>query len=296
MATCHRCEGPGGPCMSADGYRIERCRSCGLVFAAAWSKSFDHGFYDYYRRRLDWSFDEVYLPLNVTSAQQTIERLERLVDGKRLLDVGCGEGLYVLAATRRGWSATGIDLAEPAIAVARRHGVNCETRDFFDETLSAERFDVVVMSELIEHVPKPQRFLTRARELLAPGGTVYVTTPNFDSIGRRVLSAEWNVIGPGHISYFTPATLRSIAAEAGLHADMVSTKSVSGQTVKRLLRRREMQPGSGVAVSTEYAETQGLRERIDRSRALQAAQFLVNAGLRVTGLGEQMVARLVHPR
>ena len=59
-------------------------------------------------------------------------------------------------------------------------------QDFFSPELDEERYGLIVMSEFLEHVPHPSRFLVRAHELLVPNGVVYLTTPNFGSFERHL--------------------------------------------------------------------------------------------------------------
>ena len=134
--------------------------------------------------------------------------------GGRLLDVGCGLGFSLLAARDRGFDATGIDPLAPADPAARpgRRIV----RATLDAFAPAERFDVVSMVDVIEHVRDPVQTMRRAAALLVPGGVLLLATNDSSSAGARMLGPRWTHYHRAHLWFFTPATLRAAAERAGL--------------------------------------------------------------------------------
>lgn len=106
------------------------------------------------------------------------------VHGRKVVDLGCGEGYGtdILATAAR--EAVGVDLAPEAVYHARktyrREGLRYDYRDIYDTGLKAGSFDVAVSLQVIEHMHEPDRFMREAARLLRPGGLCVITTPNGD--------------------------------------------------------------------------------------------------------------------
>jgi 2-polyprenyl-6-hydroxyphenyl methylase/3-demethylubiquinone-9 3-methyltransferase len=152
------------------------------------------------------------------------------LDGKRVVDVGCGGGILTEAMAARGAVALGIDLGDKALGVARLHklesGAAVEYRLVAAEALAAEMpgaFDVVTCMELLEHVPDPAAIVGACAALARPGGTVVVATINRNAraYALAVVAAEY-VLGllprgtHDFAKFRTPGEVASFARHAGL--------------------------------------------------------------------------------
>jgi 2-polyprenyl-3-methyl-5-hydroxy-6-metoxy-1,4-benzoquinol methylase len=295
---CLSCGGQGEPLRLRDDYPLARCTRCNLVYAEAWIEGFDLSHDRYHAERLAQPLEQLYPRFNQARLETVLAYLSSLVAGRGLLDVGCGQGQLVFAARTLGWHAKGIDLSEAAISICKAAGLDCSVTDFFSPELDDSRFTLITMTEFIEHVPHPTEFLTRARELLAKEGLVYLTTPNFSSLGRRILGGDWAAIGPGHTTYFTPSMLRQISRESGLEPIALFTKNLSLDALRRLLGRRTGASNRGLngeRQSDEPSEDQRFRERLDQSGTLRAMKRAANTVLRATSLGETLIALLCRP-
>jgi len=124
-----------------------------------------------------------------------------------LLDVGCGNGSFVLAAQEAGYDTLGIDISEEGVAFAVSRGANAHHYDFLTHAFD-KKFDIITMWDVVEHLHSPAIFIHRARELLKPGGILIIKTP---SIGKLCLlfvrlfgnSAPALLQAPDHIHYWT---------------------------------------------------------------------------------------------
>ncbi len=133
----------------------------------------------------------------------------------RLLDVGCGPGLLLEEAAALGWTASGVEPSQWAVDKAIQRGLDVVrgTTDTVD--LRPGSFDVIVANDVVEHVPDPLAFARRLYELLSLQGVVYLCTPDVSSLVARSLRRWWWSVLPGHIFYFSPATLARVLETSG---------------------------------------------------------------------------------
>ncbi len=122
------------------------------------------------------------------------------LDGRRVLDVGCGGGLLAEGMARRGARVTGIDLAPEALAVARLHalesGIEVDYRLETAESLAEAgpaSYDLVTCLEMLEHVPDPAGIVASLARLVRPGGHVICSTINRNarSFALAIVGAEY---------------------------------------------------------------------------------------------------------
>jgi 2-polyprenyl-6-hydroxyphenyl methylase/3-demethylubiquinone-9 3-methyltransferase len=152
------------------------------------------------------------------------------LDGKRVVDVGCGGGILTEAMAARGAVALGIDLGDKALGVARLHklesGAKVEYRLVAAEALATEipgAYDVVTCMEQLEHVPDPASNVAACAALVRPGGTVVVSTisRNLKAYALAVVAAEY-VLGllprgtHDYAKFLQPGEVASFARSAGL--------------------------------------------------------------------------------
>jgi SAM-dependent methyltransferase len=158
--------------------------------------------------------------IRIAPSQATdLAALLRLMGGGRgrgrLLDVGCATGGFLLSAAAAGFTVSGVELSEAVARVARAQGIEVTTGRLQDLPGEA-RFDVITMLQLIEHTVRPDQLLGEARRLLAPGGLLYLDTPNIDSASFAYLGRHHiHVSSFGHVSLFGKASLEALARRCG---------------------------------------------------------------------------------
>jgi 2-polyprenyl-3-methyl-5-hydroxy-6-metoxy-1,4-benzoquinol methylase len=148
---------------------------------------------------------------------------------RRLLDIGAGQGVLLEEARSIGYEAEGIDVCEALVRRAQARGlpVACMRAEDLD---ARERFDVITMTDVIEHVPAPRRLLASAFRALKPGGRLIVYTPNhrgavvtlgtlLHRIGARFAVRE--IFGGNHVCFFDDRSLPLALDREGFQVNAV---------------------------------------------------------------------------
>jgi len=145
--------------------------------------------------------------------------------GGRLLDVGCGNGDFLLRAKSLGWMVEGVDFDPAAVARAREGGLQVYLGTLHDQRLASDSYDAIVMSHVIEHVPEPLQLLRECHRILKPRGRLVALTPNIESVAHRRFRENWFYFDtPRHLQIFNASGLGRLAHEAGF----ASTEMTSG--------------------------------------------------------------------
>lgn len=178
------------------------------------------------------------------SRSQARFRYVKRPSGKRnkLLDVGCGNGDYMALAAELGWQVTGVEPDGKASAVARGRGLNVLSGGIEELSSIAEGFDVITISHVIEHVYDASSLLKKAYELLKPGGTLFVETPNIEGFGANNYGCYWRGLEvPRHLVIFSKKGLTGLMYSQGFHS--LSFKSRLGVTNDLALKSYRIQIG-----------------------------------------------------
>lgn len=133
----------------------------------------------------------------------------------KLLDVGCGSGQFLSLMAHLGWAVTGVEPNPLACRMAsKRWGIT--PINGWIEDVTNETFDVISMIGVIEHLYDPLDTLRKARQLLKPGGTLFLTTHDIPGPGPKLFGKNW--VGwevPQHLYFFNQATMTSLLTKAG---------------------------------------------------------------------------------
>jgi 2-polyprenyl-3-methyl-5-hydroxy-6-metoxy-1,4-benzoquinol methylase len=129
--------------------------------------------------------------------------------GGRLLDVGCGSGLYLHAFQRLGWEACGVEISAPVAEQARQTlGLRIFTGVLEEARFPDGHFDVVTLLHVLEHLPDPVGTLREVSRILKPEGIVVLAVPNFRSAGALIFRSYWFPLDvPRHLYHFSAHTL-----------------------------------------------------------------------------------------
>jgi ubiquinone/menaquinone biosynthesis C-methylase UbiE len=189
-----------------------KCTECGLFqYGCAGSEEAYncptyHAGYEQQRRR------------KIRTAMVRLQRIAAIVHtpAPRLLDIGCGIGAVMEAATQRGWQATGADVSQAVVAGCQQRGLDCQLIADGRLPFPDRSFDIATAWSVIEHVEDVRQTLAEWRRVLKPGGILAMDTSNALCWKARLLGARYRHFWPhGHTYTFTPVTLGRFVREAG---------------------------------------------------------------------------------
>jgi SAM-dependent methyltransferase len=164
--------------------------------------------------------DEAYLDEETgrrATARRLLDLIGEHVPAGRLLDVGCGHGLLLDEARRRGYEVTGLELSASSAAYAREVlGLDVRQQALSEFEDDGGGFNVVVLADVLEHLDDPVASLEQCQELLAAGGVLCVVTPDPSSRTARLAGRRWWGYLPAHTYLLPRYTLRELMSARGL--------------------------------------------------------------------------------
>lgn len=223
-----------------DSFSLVRCLDCGLYYLSKRPTKDNIKLY----------YPDVYEPYNINKHDFYVDLQERLMkayfkrgkstvdslmgllytriygdfpvlnkNNPRVLDIGCGNGLFINSLKKNGWDVYGIDISEKSVNFARNtlNLKNVKQGDVENISYPKSFFDVIVMNHVIEHVYDPNKLFLNASKILKPDGIMIVTTPNIRSINFSIFGQDWFPLEtPRHLTLFSPQSMTKLAKNSGL--------------------------------------------------------------------------------
>lgn len=260
---------------------LVKCADCNFVYCGRKpSKEELTAHYNQYPRGTTIS------PITVSRYSDLCDTFDNYRKTNNILDVGCGDGHFLVEARKRGWNVFGTEFTEEAVEVCAQKGIHMIKGALSDVHVEAGYFDIITSFEVIEHTNNPKEEASILFKLLRPGGLIYVTTPNFDSISRVLLGAKWNVIEyPEHLCYFTKRTITRLLRDAGFERVRVTSIGISLERIRRSSGNINPEAVDGL--------DEGLRRKAELNPFFQLLKSMINMTLNFLGRGDALKASFV---
>lgn len=216
--ACHICGNPRNPWLkgvadpnSRDRFDVSRCSFCGLGHTEPLPADISRYYADsYYGNRHGWS-GRMCIARRLRWASGAVKATGRKSE-RRLLDVGCGDGAFLLAARKNGWTCTGI---ERNTTPARRAGL--DVRESLGDLQDHAPFDCISFWHSLEHMSDLKTTLKRTSALLHPKGAAIIAVPDKGGLQARLFGRRWlHLDVPRHYYHFDSRSLDQALQQAGL--------------------------------------------------------------------------------
>jgi len=211
-------------------YSVVECGSCSVYFV---SPKIDFT-PDECKQLYNNAYFSVQTPWLINKREKELDkRIDKLSaiikkSKPRFLDVGCGEGNAMLAASKRGWEASGVDITDNREEKAKIEGIKFTEGNLLSLSLPGSHYDIVYVDSVLEHVTEPLLYLVEIRRILKDDGIVYIGVPNEDSLQNDIKKIMYSLLGkkgiasklkpfdsPYHIIGFNKRSLKASIERAG---------------------------------------------------------------------------------
>ncbi len=261
-----------------DNYLVE-CGVCKFVFCQRKPTAEElEAHYDLYPRRNFIS------AVTAKRYGELLNKFEKYRSTNNLIDVGCGDGLFLVEAKKRNWNVFGTEFTKEAMEVCSEKGIRMTSSPLAPENYPPDFFDIITSFEVIEHINDPVSEILSFYQILRKGGLVYITTPNFDSVSRNIVGPRWNVIEyPEHLSYYTRRTLNKLLNKRNFHKVEIYTTGIS-------LSRIQISSGASILGNGNTNWDENLRQKADDKLIFRWLKSGINFLLNASGKGDSIKA------
>lgn len=203
---------------------LTKCKKCSFVYSSKIPSKIE---LDYVYN--NYNYDDNIISLGDISKRKLIAtQLLRKKNIEYVLDVGCGKGVWLDIFKENQCKTYGTEYNDKQKRIAFSKGHNLLDGGLFPIVGDGIKFDLIIFTEIIEHIQNPVEVLLYLNSLLVKDGLIYITTPNFSALERYVLKDEWGIICyPEHLAYFTPKTLNYALVKSNFSKIKIYTENIS---------------------------------------------------------------------
>ncbi len=150
-------------------------------------------------------------------------KIPRSVTEGKVMDVGCGNGGYIMLLKKMGWEVYGIDISTNALEKIKQDAkTHVLTGELIEQDLPENKFDLVTMWHSLEHMRDPREILRKIYSITKPGGKLLICVPNYANVIAKLFRQRWFALDlPRHLFHFTPAMLKKMLLSAGFRVSSI---------------------------------------------------------------------------
>ena len=205
--------------ISEEAFQVWRCGTCGVGFTTPSPLSMER-FYPIHYRRYGTFTRSI---LRFFYRRRVFSWVESGGAPGMALEVGLGPGWMLSALRKRGWKVIGTERILQSISHLRGEDSLPVFIGGLEAIKAVQRFDLIILFHVLEHLSDPVEVIKRCADLLKPGGTLVVSVPNFDSWQARIAKEKWYHLDvPRHLYHFSPQSLTSLLRGAGFEVRKTS--------------------------------------------------------------------------
>lgn len=223
MRNCHVCGGnlktflsEARDVQTGDEFSLLVCADCGLGETYLPPENLAPYYAEYHGKRHGFTTDYC--------AWRRVRWVEKSLrggsqkSGKKLLDIGCGDGSFLEAAKKRSWTTIGTE-----INTERLSDAGLEVYRDLDEAAekhSLGSFDAITMWHTLEHFPNPREIVAKAEKMLAPDGVFLAAVPDYGGWQAQMFQEKWlHLDVPRHLFHFNSAALETLLKQCNLRVE-----------------------------------------------------------------------------
>ncbi len=208
--------------VNKNNFNLYKCKNCNLIFVYPLptdiNSTYSEDYFSGAKKGFGYvDYDKDKAPM-VSAFNHFLNIIEKFSAKKgKLLDIGAASGFFLKLAQKKEWNVSGVEISEFAASKAREQGLNVTTGTIEDLKISqSERFSVITMWDVIEHMSNPATAISKANEFLESGGIIAINTPDSGSLVAKVLGKRWHlIVPPEHLFLFDRKNMEDLLKKQG---------------------------------------------------------------------------------
>ncbi len=208
----------GGEIFRKQGFPHQRCGTCGMVYVNPILG--EDRLASFYQSEESWTrvlMNRTQMDLDRKRFDYGLDLIREFAkDRGRLLDIGCGPGLFLETARERGWETLGLEFNQWCLDHLAENGQECLEVPLGESGLPDNHCGCVTMWDVLEHIADPGAVIDDTRRVLAPEGILLIQVPNIEALVNRILHEKAGTFGGhSHVNFFSRDTLSRLLTDRG---------------------------------------------------------------------------------